>query len=71
MPLNREVTSNASALELEEVRKFYFERTKRTLRIEDAKYLLERADELGIDKMNGGVEALFSTLKYKLEENPS
>ena len=71
MPLNRDVSSNTSTLELEEIRKFYFDRTKRTLRIEDAKYLLERAEELGIDRMNGGVEALFSTLKYKLEENPS
>ena len=71
MPLNREVSSNTTELELEEIRRFYFEHTKRTLRIEDAKYLQERAEELGIDRFNGGVEALFRTLKYKLEEDPS
>lgn len=67
MPLNREFSTAIGELDLEAIRKFYFEHSKQTLRIEDAKYLLERAQELGINNTNGGVEALFSTLKYKFE----
>ena len=52
---------------LDEIRKYYFDRSKRTLKVEDAKYLLERALDMGIDKHNGGVEALFSSLKYSFE----
>ena len=52
---------------LDEIRKYYFDRTKHTLKVEDAKYLLERALDMGIDKDNGGVEALFSSLKYSFE----
>lgn len=55
-------------ISLDEIRRYYFENTRRSLRIEDAKYLQERAMELGLNKTNGGVEALFSTLKYKFEE---
>jgi hypothetical protein len=68
MPLNREISSLDSIIELEDIRRFYFEHTKQTLRIEDAKYLLERAEELKIDKRNGGLEALFRTLKYDFED---
>lgn len=57
---------NESTLTLDDVRKYYFERTKRTLPIQDAHYLLERAEELKIDKSSGGVKALFDTLSYKL-----
>jgi len=67
MPLNREIPSTSTEIALEDIRKFYFEHTKCTLRIEDAKYLLERAQELSINRLNGGVEALFSTLKYNFE----
>ena len=52
---------------LDEIRKYYFNRTKHTLQVEDAKYLLERALDMGLDRNNGGVEALFSSLKYKFE----
>jgi len=52
---------------LDEIRKYYFDRTKHTLQVDDAKYLLERALELGLDRNNGGVDALFSSLKYKFE----
>ncbi len=65
MPLDREYSALSNRLDLEDIRKFYFDNTKRTLRIEDAKYLLERAEELNITKNNGGVKALFDTLKYK------
>ena len=68
MPLNREIHTDLVDLDLEVIRKYYFDHTKRTMRIEDAKYLLERAVELGINNANGGVEALFSTLKYKFGE---
>ena len=54
---------------LEDIRKYYFERAKHTLRIEDAKYLLERASELGLSHTNGGVRGLFQTLKYHFEES--
>ena len=67
MPLNREIQVSSMSINLEDIRKFYFERTKRTLGIEDAKYLLERAEELGLNSLNGGVEALFSTLKYRFD----
>lgn len=67
MPLNKEVPSIFSKIDLEDIRKFYFEHTKHTLRIEDAKYLLERANELNITSQNGGLEALFKTLKYNFE----
>ena len=52
---------------LDEIRKYYFDRTKVTLKVEDAKYLLERALDMGITKNTGGVEALFSSLKYTFE----
>ena len=52
---------------LDEIRKYYFDRTKHTLKVEDAKYLLERAVDLGLNQSNGGVEALFSSLKYSFE----
>lgn len=67
MSLNREIPSAFVEIELEDIRKFYFNHTKCTLRIEDAKYLLERAKELSITRQNGGVEALFSSLKYNFE----
>ena len=70
MPLNRDTSSLDSIIELEDIRKFYFEHTKQTLRIEDAKYLLERAQELKINKRNGGLEALFRSLKYNFEKIP-
>ena len=50
---------------LEDIRRYYFVHTKRTLQVEDAKYLLERSLEMDLDRNNGGVEALFSSLKYK------
>ena len=65
MPLYQKTDVSSNQIILEDIRKYYFEHTKRTLRIEDAKYLLERAEEMGLDKSNGGVEALFSSLKYK------
>lgn len=52
---------------LDEIRKYYFNRTKHTLQVDDAKYLMERALDMGLDRNNGGVEALFSSLKYKFE----
>ncbi|MEQ8323253.1 MAG: hypothetical protein RIC15_09585 [Vicingaceae bacterium] len=52
---------------LDDIRKYYFYHTKRTLQVEDAKYLLERSIDLGINNNNGGLQALFSTLKYRLE----
>ena len=55
-------------IKLEDIRKYYFEHTKQTLRIEDAKYLLERAEELKLDHSNGGVKGLFQTLKYNFED---
>ena len=64
MPIERNMSAMASGISLEEIRQFYFYNTKRTLRIEDAKYLQERAGELGLTSKNGGVEALFKTLKY-------
>jgi len=54
-------------IKLEDIRRYYFEHTKHTLRIEDAKYLLERASELNLNQSNGGVEGLFKTLKYHFE----
>jgi len=71
MPLDREVSSFSSIIDLEDIRKHYFEHTKQTLRIEDAKYLLERAQELNIDKSNGGLDALFRSLKYNFEDQKS
>ena len=68
MPLNGDIPVSKESIPLEEIRKYYFERTKRTLRIEDAKYLQERASELGISSGNGGLNALFKTLKYDLGE---
>ncbi len=56
------------SITLDDIRKYYFEHTKHTLKVEDAKYLLERAVYLNINRQNGGVEALFSSLKYKFEE---
>lgn len=67
MSVNSQVSSEKAEIDLEAIRKFYFDKTRHTLRIEDAKYLLERAHELGLDNSNGGVAALFSTLKYKLD----
>ena len=55
------------SITLDEIRKYYFDRTKHTLKVEDAKYLLERAIDINLDHANGGVEALFSSLKYKFE----
>ena len=52
---------------LDEIRKYYFDRTKVTLQVEDAKYLLERSLDMGITRDTGGVEALFSSLKYTFE----
>ena len=68
MPLNSEISQITFDIDLESIRRFYFDKTKHTLRIEDAKYLLERARELGLNSSNGGVEALFNTLKYKLDQ---
>ena len=61
-------TMSESTISLDEIRRYYFNRSKHTLNVEDAKYLLERAQEMGIDRTNGGVQALFSSLKYKFEE---
>ena len=55
-------------ISLDDIRRYYFEHAKRTLQVNDAKYLLERALELGLTHNNGGLDALFSTLKYKFEE---
>ena len=55
-------------ISLDDIRRYYFERAKQTLRVEDAKYLLERANELGFSHTNGGVKGLFQTLKYHFEE---
>jgi len=52
---------------LDEIRRYYFNRTKHTLQVDDAKYLLERALDMGLGHDNGGVEALFDSLKYKFE----
>ncbi len=52
---------------LDEIRKYYFDRTKHTLKVDDAKYLLERALNMGITRETGGVEALFSSLKYSFD----
>lgn len=60
---------NSVSIKLEDIRRYYFEHTKQTLRIEDAKYLLERAIELDLDHSNGGVKGLFQTLKYHFEES--
>lgn len=68
MPLYRNIDLTAQEILLEDIRRYYFDHTKRTLRIEDAKYLLERAEELGLNKSNGGLEALFSSLKYKFDQ---
>ena len=56
-------------ISLEDIRRYYFEHSKRTLQVEDAKYLLERALEMGITHKNGGLVALFSSLKYKFEDS--
>ena len=68
MPLYRNIDLTAQEILLEDIRRYYFDHTKRTFRIEDAKYLLERAEELGLNKSNGGLEALFSSLKYKFDQ---
>lgn len=68
--LKEEKVSSQMEISLEDIRKYYFEKARKTLRIEDAKYLLERAVELGISNSNGGVQALFKTLKYHFEEVP-
>jgi len=67
MPTSKSVDVSAP-IKLEDIRKYYFEHTKHTLRIEDAKYLLERAEELQLNHSNGGVKGLFETLKYHFEE---
>ena len=67
MPLYRNIDVSSQEIQLEDIRRYYFDHTKRTLRIEDAKYLLERAEEMGLNKSNGGLEALFSSLKYKFD----
>lgn len=69
MPLERESFISVSDISLEDIRKYYFEKTRQTLRIEDAKYLLERAQELEIKNDNGGVQALFKSLKYNLGDS--
>lgn len=68
MPLDRDISTAGLSIDLESIRKYYFDNTRHTLRIEDAKYLQERAEELGINNRNGGVEALFSTLKYNFKK---
>ena len=68
MPLESETPISSVEINLEDIRKYYFEHAKRTLKIDDAKYLLERAQELGLNQLNGGVKALFNTLKYNFDE---
>ena len=54
-----------NSITLDDIRRYYFENTKRTLQVEDAKYLLDRSLDMHLDRDNGGVQALFSSLKYK------
>ena len=60
------IVSNLT-ITLDEIRVYYFDRTKHTLKLEDAKYLLEIALDKGLDHSNGGIKALFSSLKYNFE----